>query len=205
MVLVSKREVVVLALEDAGGSTSAIDTEDVAKSAFALAPASFSWRKYDDQIDLDSVRVSLTDAAKPKYGAHVAGSVKAGWHITPAGLAWLTEAGARVRDHLTESQPSGRASARLATHHSASEAARVRGSRAFAAWEDGKELPPSRLIAAAFRVDQYTTARDRNLKLNRIVRIAEELEDRVLLEFVSEVTPLVLELGVDSGDEGGTQ
>src|SRR6476659_8785306 len=93
----SKVEVIVLALNDAGGRTGSVDTEDVAVFAHRLAPSAFSWRKYPEQINLDSVRVTLTDAAKEKYGRLVAGSLRDGWHLTPAGASWIEAEGGQRR------------------------------------------------------------------------------------------------------------
>jgi hypothetical protein len=186
----SKRDVVVLALADLGGNSQVIDTEDVAMRCYELAPKAFAWRKYPDQIDLDSVRVSLTDACKAKYGAHAAGSVRQGWHLTTDGVAWEDENGKEVRRALKDGGPSTRPEARLSTLHAAREAARVKSSPAYGRWSQGAEVP-SRMAAAAFRVDSYTSPRDRNLKLNRLAEIAQELEDQELAEFVDRMTETV--------------
>ena len=71
-----------------GGATRRVHTEDLAVRAFALAPGRFAWSRYQDRIDLDAVRVSLTDAAKAKNGPLIIGSKDDGWMLTAPGLAW---------------------------------------------------------------------------------------------------------------------
>ena len=96
----SKVEVVLLALANLGAESEPVDTEDVAMEAYRLAPEAFSWRRYPEQVDLDSVRVTLFDACKTKYGERAGGSVRRGWHLTANGLTlFANEVMPRVR-HL---------------------------------------------------------------------------------------------------------
>jgi hypothetical protein len=46
-----------------------------------------SWRKYPDQINLELIRVFLSDAKKKKHGL-LLGAGKTGWRLTQAGLDW---------------------------------------------------------------------------------------------------------------------
>lgn len=172
-------------MEDAGGLAAPVDTEDVAVAAFRLAPKSFSWRKYPDQIDLDSVRVSLTDACKDKYGSLAVGSVGSGWYISEAGSAWLASKGAKRREELGHSAPEKRLDARMESAHVGREVARVRATRAYRDWtEDG--VIDTRDAAAVFRIDRYTSARDRTLKTRRVVEAVEQFGEARLVEFVKE-------------------
>lgn len=52
-----------------GGDTSMVDVEDVAVEAYRLAPDRFRWRRHADLINLDLVRITLSDANKK--GAHL--------------------------------------------------------------------------------------------------------------------------------------
>lgn len=69
-----------------GGESQPVDTEDVAIRASELAPGRFSWRKYPDQINLELIRVYLSDAKKPDKGAYLLGSGKEGWMLSEAGV-----------------------------------------------------------------------------------------------------------------------
>lgn len=82
----SNHEIIVLALYSIGGEATPVDTEDIAVKANALAPGRFAWRKYPEQINLEYVRVFLTDAKKAKNGALVLGSHRTGWTLSEAGL-----------------------------------------------------------------------------------------------------------------------
>jgi hypothetical protein len=61
-------ELVVLAAYLAGAQSTPADTEDIAIKANVLAPGRFSWRKYKDQINIDTVRKRLWDATKAEKG-----------------------------------------------------------------------------------------------------------------------------------------
>ena len=78
-------EIVVLAAYLCGSQYRYIDTEDIAVKANEIAPGRFSWRKYKDQINIDTVRKRLWDAAKPEKGGYLIGSEKGGWLVTELG------------------------------------------------------------------------------------------------------------------------
>jgi hypothetical protein len=84
----ANHEVVTLAVFLLGGASEPIDTEDVAKKANELAPGRFAWRKYKDQINLETVRVYLSDAKKAAKGAYLIGSGNSGWTLSEAGLTF---------------------------------------------------------------------------------------------------------------------
>src|ERR1700730_15529775 len=79
-------ELVVLAAYLAGAQSATADTEDIAVKANDLAPGRFSWRKYKDQINIDTVRKRLWDASKPEKGGYLIGSEKSGWRLTKSGF-----------------------------------------------------------------------------------------------------------------------
>src|SRR5664280_2280091 len=93
----TKKDVVVIALGSLQGAIEAIDTEDVAIAAHALAPTAFGWRKHTEQIDLDTVRTSLRHE-KESPEARIDGSVRTGWNLTLRGQQWLTQNGQLVQD-----------------------------------------------------------------------------------------------------------
>jgi hypothetical protein len=79
-------EMVVLATYLAGGRNSYADTEDIAVKANEISPGRFTWRKYKEQINIDTVRKRLWDASKPEKGGYLVGSERDGWLLTRAGL-----------------------------------------------------------------------------------------------------------------------
>jgi hypothetical protein len=166
-----RREVVVLALADLGGARQWVDTEDIAVRANQLAPGAFSWRKYPDQIDLDGVRVALYDAAKPKYGPLVEGSVRSGWSLTPAGIRWVAQHRPVLHERLREGRsPRRRDESRAETRKRALERGRIRKLEAWRLWEAGH--PVSRKHAeAVFRIDSETPRSEISIRIQRIVGI----------------------------------
>ena len=83
----SNLEIVVLALYALSGDGSPVSTEDVAVKANEIAPGRFAWKKYPEQINLEHVRVFLTDAKKEKNGRLVGGGNATGWILSDRGLA----------------------------------------------------------------------------------------------------------------------
>lgn len=192
---VSKPDVVVVALAELGGATRTVDTEDVAFRAHELAPTSFTWRKYPGQVNLDGVRVALTDAAKQKRGGLVEGSVRAGWSLTPSGVAWMQRHGEGVRARLVAAPPPSRDDQRSETRKRGVERTRVRNLAAWKLWSDGASVS----ICDAeeiFRIDRYTQPRMRRLQVNRLLELLEA--DELLGPFLNEMARLVLDIeGVD--------
>lgn len=48
-----------------------------------------------------------------------------------------------------------------------------------------------RTAALAFRIDGYTSERERILKLNRVTQIADATRDDELVRFIDNMTPLI--------------
>lgn len=83
----TRPEAVTLALYALGGATTPFDTEDVAVRVAEVAPGMFAWKKFEDRIDKELVRVALSDARLKKewvVGSHN----KGGWLLTAAGHAF---------------------------------------------------------------------------------------------------------------------
>lgn len=74
----TNHEVVLLAVYLLGGESSPIDTEDIAVKANALAPGAFTWRKYPDQINMEIVRVVLSNLKRAEDGNLLVGKGKDG-------------------------------------------------------------------------------------------------------------------------------
>src|SRR6266581_8340933 len=85
-VSLANHEIVTLAVYLLGGDTQRVDTEDIAIKANELAPGRFTWRKYPNQINIDTVRKRLWDARKDEKGGLVIGNEKDGWQLTENGV-----------------------------------------------------------------------------------------------------------------------
>jgi hypothetical protein len=149
--------VVTAALHQLGGGARAVDTEDVAVRSFELAPRLFCWQKYPQHINLELVRVALSDAKKPKNGGLTSGSGRTGWRLTQRGLIWVQQSS------LADSRPAAgttgrgkRTAGSVDVVRCNREKARLKGSSAWRAWTEGQAIS-QRDAKALFRIDQYTT------------------------------------------------
>ena len=190
---ISQTQVVTLAVYLLQGDSKIIDTEDVAIKAAELAPGRFSWKKYPDQVNLELVRVNLSNAKKAEYGMLVDGTGRRGWSLTPAGIDWVKEIGRFLQDEdlswsRRDSDAGGIDEVRWRRERD-----RVVGSSAWQKWLDrSKEIS---LIEAqeVFRIDSYSVGRLRNVKINRLCRLFEN--DNEIVFFLNSIKNLVLEEG----------
>jgi hypothetical protein len=164
-------ELVVLAVFLVGAQTSPADTEDIAVQANKLAPGRFSWRKYKNQINIETVRKRLWDASKASKGGYLIGSERAGWRLTKTGFdfarrqirrqASLRPAKTRVRASQGERAMKAR------------ELRRMMNETAFLKLRDGEAASITKFDAERFfRLDDYVIGKPRVAKIERFRIIA---------------------------------
>jgi hypothetical protein len=178
-------QIVVLALYFLEGHSKRVDTEDVAIKAHQLAPGRFAWAKYPEQVNLELVRVALSDAKKPDKGRLIVGSGKTGWSLSPAGLAWAKVAAVAYSEPvpLAPGQTHGSKSPHVIRRDN--ERTRVLSSGAWAEWCAGTRPPTLREVRTLLRIDSYTTAREISEKSSRLLAMFSD--DPELREFVEAV------------------
>lgn len=104
----TNRDIVLYALLLLGGTKQKVFTEDVAKKCFEISSSRFSWRKYPEYPDIETVRLRLKDAKnKWKLVVGRAGEVKGlkpsdGWIFTPNGISWIEKNRPRIIKSLGE-------------------------------------------------------------------------------------------------------
>jgi len=157
-------QIAVLAAYLAGASSGNADTEDIAVKAAELAPGRFSWRKYPDQINIETIRKRLWDASSEKMGRLLTGSERDGWLLTEAGLQFC-------REHTEQLVQSEDASVRLSQKERAwatRERARMQAESAFKKWQEGLigEVQPVE-AERFFRIDDYIVG---DLRRSRVKR-----------------------------------
>lgn len=185
---IGQYQVAALALYLLGGHTRRIDTEDIAVKCHELAPGRFCWSKHPEQVNLELVRVALSDAKKKAKGALVLGSGRTGWCLTPAGLQWAR--GMSPEEVVPGSQSDGR------THGPKSpqvirrdrERARILASDAWASWTGGVRPIPRAAWRDLLRIDSYATAEELTVKATRVLALFED--DAELAEFVRALAQL---------------
>jgi hypothetical protein len=149
----ANHEVVTIAVYLLGGNQEPVDTEDVAKKANEIAPGRFTWRKYKDQINLEVVRVYLSDAKKKTKGEYLIGSGNVGWSLSPAGLAFARNHSGAVEE-LEAATPRRKVGQDRLRHQR--ERARLMATEAFVKIATGRTDDVTRRDAESFfRIDSY--------------------------------------------------
>ena len=163
-------EIVTLAVYILGGTQRFIDTEDVAAKAHQIAPGRFGWRKYPDQINLELVRVCLSDAKKPNKGKLLRGSGRKGWSLTANGNEWI-EANLDLleRDLSLESHESRAGS--VDAVRADRESKRLQSSEAWQQWQADQQAVTFTQAKEVFRIDSYTKPEMLNLKIDRLLNL----------------------------------
>lgn len=179
---VSNVEIVTYAVFSLGGASKVVDTEDVAIEAHTLAPTRFAWSKYPEQVNLELVRVFLSDAKKRSHG-WLSGSGKDGWSLTPKGLKWAMENESRIRGAGSVARARrDRRSASPDERRWRREEQRLRSLPAAQAWLAERRSPTQAQAMEIFRIDSYVNAQMRDLKVTRLLEMFSQ--DRELLDFV---------------------
>jgi hypothetical protein len=172
-------EVVALALYVLGGGGRVVDTEDVAVRAHELAPGRFSWRKYRDQINLELVRVALSDARKRENGGLVTGTGRSGWSLTAAGQRWAEANAPRLVGRDLTKQRAERSAGSIDERRWQRERLRMLTTDAWRQWSAGHDASAISREAAhdLFRIDRYSVGRARELKVNRLRQMFDDDEE----------------------------
>lgn len=159
-------ELVTLVVYLLGGASKRVDTEDVAVKANELAPGRFAWKRHPDQINLEIIRVYLSDAKKQTKGGYLLGSGLEGWCLTPKGLEFARQ---NIRKLSKDHHPRPSISQQEKRWRSR-ERERLMSTEAFAHFKAGQNAAVSRQEAEAFfRVDDYVTGPAREAKVSRIL------------------------------------
>jgi hypothetical protein len=131
----------------------------VAIKAFELYPERFGLIRHDEHPDVDSVRVTLTDLRKGKYGVLVEGNKKRGWRVTESGRSWYKEHSESLTKSINRKLPGERriASGVMIRSEKARSfrLARILESEAYKKWQRG-ERPNLYDFYELLRVDSYT-------------------------------------------------
>ena len=151
-------DIAVMAVFRLGGSVRHIHLEDVAIKAAELSPKRFCWKKYPEQINLESVRLALKDELGASNN-RVMGGIRDGWMLTPSGLTWCLETGVGGGDDTPISQ----------LRH---EVDRAKITQAFRKVTSHKPNVPIGEVEDLLRVDSYFTARNRRERIAALANAA---------------------------------
>lgn len=163
----ANHEIVTIALMLCGGDARSIDTEDIAVKANEIAPGRFAWRKYPDQINIDTVRKRLWDARKTEKGGFVCGSERDGWQLTESGVKFAK----RATRWLKIGNPTTRTSLRERRFAKA-EKLRMLETEAYTKFSSGSlDLITTREAETFFRIDDYVLGEEREKKIARALNL----------------------------------
>jgi hypothetical protein len=184
----ANHEMVTLATYLAGGKSVYADTEDIAVKANEIAPGRFAWRKYKDQINIDTVRKRLWDAAKPEKGGYLMGSEREGWLLTQAGLKFcksnlrILKLSSTVKPRRSKREQGWIKLERL----------RLLAEPAYEKFFAGRASEISAIEAERFfRINDYVTGHARKTKIQRSIAAFES--DPLLGEATNHLATLVRE------------
>lgn len=162
-------QVVTLAVYLLDGHLRPVDTEDVAMKAHELAPGRFTWKKYPDQVNVELVRVRLSDAKNEQSGHLLAGAGREGWTLTREGLEWARGPGQALLAQNLRGERRNRTGGSVDEARWQRERRRIVTTEAWAKWLAGRQDAISeREAAAVFRIDTYAVGRTRRLKIARV-------------------------------------
>lgn len=164
----SQSELVALAVYLLGGAHQPVDTEDVAVRANELAPGRLTWAKYPDQINLELVRVYLSDAKKGTKGALLSGSGRRGWTLTERGLEWAKRIAPTIGDLDLDRTRGEMRGGSIDENRWRRERARIQGTAAWDRWRAGERSLGKREASEVFRVDGYSVGRILEIKITRL-------------------------------------
>lgn len=186
---IGQSEIVTLAVYLLGGAQKFIDTEDVAIKAFELAPGRFGWRKYPKQINLELVRVCLSNAKKPDKGTLLRGSGRKGWLLTAKGNKWI-EANLDLLecDFSLESNESRRGGS-VDTVRADRESKRLQSSAAWRQWRENPQAVKAAQAKEIFRIDSYTKPDMLSIKIDRLLNLFSK--DPEISIFLTDMSQLV--------------
>jgi len=183
-------EVAAWAIHILGGVNRSVDTEDAAVKCHELARDLFSWRKHKDQINLELVRVSLSDAKKQKNGGLVTGSGREGWRLTTKGLDWARLHGNRgVTPQISRRRPGIGNAGSVDSRRIDRERARLTSADYWSSWTLDRRVD-LRAAQLAFRIDDYTTEKMSAIKVARIRAMFPEGDE--ISDFLQEASRLLL-------------
>jgi len=138
----------------------------VAMKSNEIAPGRFTWHMYPSQVNLELIRVYLSDAKKSEKGTYLAGNGTDGWLLTEAGFEFARKA--------VESLPNIDLSRTVIGPQEKkwrrSERSRLMATQAFKKFlAEGPDAVSAQEAATFFRIDGYVVGRLKEEKLNRIL------------------------------------
>lgn len=187
-----QQEIALLSVYLLGGERKSLDTEDIAFKSHDLAPGLFSWRKYPEQINLELVRVALSDAKKSRNGELLIGSGREGWRLSAKGLEWAKTQGKKLLKGKIQASTKSRTAGSIDAVRKTREKDRLISSLAWKSWNGGDSISTGD-ARTLFRIDEYSTPKMLEIKIVRMQALFDEEEK--FSDFLKEAGKIILETG----------
>lgn len=170
----SRMDLILITLLNLGAFKKSVDTEDIAIKAHELVPDAFSWKKYPNQVNLELVRVTLSDLKKPQNGTLVAGSGREGWRFTDSGFSQARKI-SRVMPKENLQVAAGSAGS-IDTVRQSKDIKRIINSDAYLNWIAGNYISDES-ICNLLKMNQYTGSKIVQIKLVRLRSLIDSSPD----------------------------
>ncbi len=173
---ITGQRIAAVALLQLDGSERAVDMEDLAMKMAELAPGRFRWKKYPEQINIENLRSTVAQLRRTRPPL-IAGGVRDGWMLTPAGIRWVCQTPGVASAPVLASLARGAALLRQSD-----------------AWEKFARLVPEEITVydgrRFLKVDEYTSPRRRKERVQAVSNIAAHDDDlHALVTYLREHFP----------------
>jgi hypothetical protein len=185
---IKSMHIAVYALSLLGGTHTKVHTEDIANKCMEVAPSRFRWERYD-YPDKELVRKALVHAGEKKNGSLVTGrsgmeqrgKSRDGWQLTPAGAEWLRKNESILQKGLTNT------STVIPKREAQRFLSKIRSEPVFHMFVAKRNLSG---VSRYMFTDLLNCSPDApietiKIKFNRLLSIAELVNDREVLEFLA--------------------
>jgi len=154
-----------------------------------LAPGRFTWRKFPEQINLELVRVRLSEAKSDAHGAMLRGSGTKGWTLTAKGLEWASSVArdpVALKPEVRKQQVRGGS---VDSHRLDRARDRVYKCSAWAKWPRCADEISLSEAEEVFRIDSYVT---KELRLEKVDRLRKTfIGQNDLLDFIGHLEKIL--------------
>jgi hypothetical protein len=185
----SQQDIAILSVYLLGGSNKSIDTEDIAVKCHKLAPTLFSWKKYPNQVNIEIVRVVLSNCKKKQNGSLLIGSGREGWRLSTKGVEWISTRGKALLSKKKFKVDANRITAgSIDTVRKKREKMRLLSTPAWKSWTKCKSIY-EKDAKNLFRIDEYTTDKMKEIKIVRMKTLFKD--DKEISPFINEAIKLI--------------
>jgi hypothetical protein len=156
-------EIILITMQSLGGLQKTLDSEDIAKKANKVSPNSFTWKKYNDQIDLSLIKTSLYQAKKKQL---ISGNEKEGWILSSKGFDKILNSKNKTKSFKLRSL-------KMDIKEQNREISRIKNNKIYQKYHDQKSKPSLIEMEQIFRINLYMTDFKRKSIVNKTINLCK--------------------------------